>query len=168
MKDGAAEAALAVLASTPVVLRSLAHALEDATEPLDDGWSAQDVVAHLVDAETVAFAERIRRIVGEDNPYINSIDPSRRLIEGGWSGRSLPELLDQFVELRSANLAVAETLTPEQLARTGQHDEAGEITLQGIIHQWAYHDLMHLKQIASTLQAPLVPHMGNTRRFYDL
>ena len=156
-----------MLASTPYVLRSLMPALEQSTAQ-DEGWSAKDVVAHLVDAETVAFAERIRRIVDEDDPFIESIDPPRRLLEGGYSERSLAELLDELAQLRSANLAVVQALPPEQLARTGQHDEAGKITLEGIIHQWAYHDLMHLSQVASILQQPLVTRMGNTRRFYGL
>jgi hypothetical protein len=58
-------------------------------------------------------------------------------------------------------------LTPTELRRIGEHDQAGQISIEEIIHQWAYHDLMHLKQIASMLQAPLVEGMGNTRRFYD-
>ena len=37
-----------------------------------------------------------------------------------------------------------------------------------LIHQWAYHDLMHLKQAVSILQPPLVASMGNARKFYDL
>ncbi|HEX2258160.1 MAG TPA: DinB family protein [Actinomycetota bacterium] len=156
-----------MLDSTPNVLRSLTPALEQSTAQ-DEGWSAADVVAHLVDAETVAFAERIRRMVDEDDPFIESIDPPRRLLEGGYSERTLAELVDELAKLRSANLAVARALSPEQLARTARHDEAGEITLEGIIHQWAYHDLMHLSQVASILQEPLVTRMGNTRRFYGL
>ncbi len=59
-------------------------------------------------------------------------------------------------------------LSPEQLARAGEHDQAGEITVAGIVHEWAYHDLMHAQQITRMLQAPLVESMGNTRRFYDV
>ena len=52
--------------------------------------------------------------------------------------------------------------------RGGQAHEAGEITAEDIAHQWAYHDLMHIKQNASILQAGLIGRMGNTRKFYDV
>jgi hypothetical protein len=50
--------------------------------------------------------------------------------------------------------------------RRGEHDTAGEISALDIVHQWAYHDLMHLKQIESMLQAGLIERMGNTQLFY--
>ncbi|HEY8172536.1 MAG TPA: hypothetical protein VIH21_05565, partial [Dehalococcoidia bacterium] len=69
---------------------------------------------------------------------------------------------------RSAHVAVVRSLTAADLVRAGEHDVAGTITPSDIIHQWAYHDLMHVRQIAEMLQAALVPGMGNTRRFYDV
>jgi hypothetical protein len=168
MKDGKSQVAVTMLSRTPNVLKGLVSDLESVTQTLDEGWSVKDVVAHLVDAESIAFADRIRRIVEEDRPFIESIDPPARLDDGGYSERSLTELLDDLAERRSANLSVVEGLSPQQLSRSGEHDQAGEISLEQIIHQWAYHDLMHLKQIASLLQEPLVAYMGNTRRFYDL
>lgn len=106
-------------------------------------------------------------MIEEDHPFIASIDPSARLLDQDDRDRPLDDLLDQLARRRSANLDLLAPLTPSELRRTGEHDEAGEISVEGVIHQWAYHDLMHLKQIASMLQAPLVERMGNTRRFYD-
>jgi len=61
---------------------------------------------------------------------------------------------------------LARALSPEQLGRVGDHDEAGEISVADIAHQWAYHDLMHLKQAESIIQVQLEPGMGRARRFY--
>lgn len=165
-----AEAVRAVLEATPKLLAHLvtsipAHAFE---RPLDEGWSVKDVVAHLADAELIAFAERIGRIAESDRPFIRSIDPPARLATGRYRDRSLEDLLGEFTFRRARNLELVNRLSAEDLMRVGEHDEAGEITIYNVVHQWAYHDLMHLKQIASMLQTSLIEGMGNTRRFYDL
>jgi len=162
--------ALGVLEATPSILRSMfgGATAESAHEQRDDGWSAKGVLAHVVDIERGSIAERVRRIISEDRPFIRSIDPHTRLRDGGFATRTVDSLLDELSELRPPHVAWLRTLDPSQLERGGQHDEAGEITAGNIAHQWAYHDLMHIKQIASMLQAGLVEHMGNTRRFYDI
>jgi hypothetical protein len=59
-------------------------------------------------------------------------------------------------------------LSPHELARTGEHDQVGEIRVLDIAHQWAAHDMVHLRQIALMLQSHLAPLMGATRGFYDV
>ena len=138
------------------------------TAPLDDGWSVRDALAHILDVEEVIATDRIARIIAEDRPFIRSIDPLARMEQRGLRTRTVTALLDELAARRPTDVAALAALTPRQLARCGDHDEAGEITVSDLIHQWAYHDLMHTKQIASMLQSPLVPGMGNTRKFYDI
>jgi hypothetical protein len=59
-------------------------------------------------------------------------------------------------------------LSEQELARNGEHDEVGEICVSDIAHQWAAHDVSHLRQIALMIQQHLAPLMGNTRGFYDV
>ncbi len=158
-----------ILGSTGWRLRELLTELPDATltKAIDDGWSVKHALAHLVDTEDV-IAGRIRRIVTEDHPFIESIDPTARLKQGGYLKRGLEDLLAEFEMNRNFGLTLLKTLSDEKLARLGTHDEAGEISAADHAHQWAYHDLMHLKQIEMMLQKQLERGMGNTRRFYDL
>ena len=139
------------------------------TAPLDDGWSVRDALAHLLDVEDVIAVDRIGRILREERP-VHPLDRSRSpaWTDRGLRARSVASLLDELAARRPPDVAMLTALTKQQLARTGDHDEAGEITVRDLIHQWAYHDLMHTKQIASMLQSPLVAGMGNTRKFYDL
>lgn len=67
-----APAAIEIAAGTPGALRALLGSVPDETieEPLDEGWSAKDIVAHLLDVEQVAFSDRIRRMISEDRPLI--------------------------------------------------------------------------------------------------
>lgn len=160
--------ALAILRATPIVLRALLAGLpaETVLRPNPEGWSVKDIVAHIHDTEGIAFTERIRRMLDEDTPAIAAIDPPARLEAEGYAARTLDDLLDELDRLRPQHLAWIATLTSDQFARTGLHNVAGPITPRDIIHQWAYHDLNHLRQIMEMLQAELAPHMGNTRAFY--
>jgi hypothetical protein len=162
--------ALAILASTPAALRALLAPMHDAAllAPVDDGWCVRDALAHILDVEEVIYIDRIARILAEDRPFIRSIDPLARMEERGLRAHPISVLLDELDARRPTDIAALAALTPSQLDRTGDHDEAGEITVNDLIHQWAYHDLMHTKQIASMLQSPLAARMGNTRKFYDL
>jgi hypothetical protein len=170
MNDNIDIRVLAILEATPAVLRAIVEGAPAAAldEPLDEGWAVRDAIAHVLDCEDGVIVARLRRITGEDRPFIRSIDATARLRDGGYASRSVTDLLDALAEARARNLAWARTLDAAALARAGDHDEAGEITASDIAHQWAYHDLMHIKQVLSMLQSPLVKRMGNTRKFYDV
>lgn len=161
-------AVLTMLQGTPELLRHLLGELPPALlhRPNPEGWSVKDVVAHMHDVEGIAFTVRIRRMVEEDNPSIASIDPSARLTDGGYAAHALDELLAELAVRRAEHLTWLRSLDPAALARTGQHDTAGTLTPSAIVHQWAFHDLAHTRQIMEMLQAPLTPGMGNTRSFY--
>jgi hypothetical protein len=163
-------AALALIASTPTVLRALLHELPPAVvdAPNAEGWSLKDIVAHLHDAEGVAFVERIERMLNEERPLIRSIDPPARLIAGNYAARTIDELVGDLQQQRAAHVAWLAGLNPAQLARTGEHDAVGEIRVSDIAHQWAAHDMAHLRQVALQLQEHLAPQMGATRGFYDV
>jgi hypothetical protein len=157
----------AVAGATPVVLRAFYAGLPAAIlhDPIDDGWSPLHVLAHLLDTEDVIVG-RMRRIVEEERPFIRSIDATARLLESGYLQRDVESLLRDFAARRAEGLAWLRAMTPAQLARLGDHDEAGQISAADHAHQWAFHDLMHLKQAATMLQTRLERGMGNTRRFY--
>lgn len=160
--------ALTVLRQTPAVVATLLAGLtpEALHQPNPEGWSIRDVVAHLHDAEGIAFTVRIRRMIDEDTPFIASIDPPARLKDQGYAARPLDDLIAELTAQRAANVAWLETLTAADLSRPGRHDTAGVVTPAAIIHQWAFHDLAHLRQIMEMLQAAMTPGMANTRTFY--
>jgi hypothetical protein len=167
---GIDSAALALIGRTPLVLRALLAGLpKDVLDrPNPEGWSLTDIVAHLHDVEGVAFTERIGRMLHEERPFIHSIDPPARLIAGSYASRGLNELIDDLERQRAEHVAWLAGLGLEQLARVGEHDTVGEIRVSDIAHQWAAHDMAHLRQVARMLQEHLAPKMGATRGFYDV
>ena len=157
----------AIVEATSSLLRAFYAGLprELLHDPVDDGWSPLHVLAHLLDTEDVIVG-RMRRIVEEERPSIRSIDATARLQASGYLDRDVESLLRDFEARRAGGIAWLRAMTSAQLARLGDHDEAGEISAADHAHQWAFHDLMHLKQAASMLQTRLERGMGNTRRFY--
>lgn len=160
--------AVSIVSSTPAVVRSILQGLPaSGLESSGEAWGARQVLEHLVDVEGIAFRERIGRIVEEDNPFIRSIDPPARLREGGFEQETLVALMDRFESLRAESVAWLQTLTPETLERTGTHEVAGTIGAGGLVHYWACHDLLHLRQLLRALQDRMEPNIANMVAFLE-
>ena len=164
-----APTAIEIVAGTPAALRALLRAVPASAleAPIDDGWSAKDVVAHLLDVQQVAFTDRIRKILNEDRPLIRPIDPSARLQEQDYASWTLGRLLSEFERRRNEDVTLLRTLSTGDLNRAGEHEQVGEISVSDLAHYCACHDMMHVQQIARILQSQLADSVGNMRRFLD-
>ena len=60
---------------------------------------------------------------------------------------------DHFEEQRETNVEYLRNLAPGAGDRVAGHREAGEITLSQMLHEWALHDLGHIRQIAELVRA---------------
>jgi hypothetical protein len=55
------------------------------------------------------------------------------------------------------------------IARTGNHEEAGMVTIGQFLNEWACHDLGHIRQIAELYRArAFYPNIGTFQRYYSL
>src|SRR5436305_14829218 len=63
------------------------------------------------------------------------------------------DAFDHFEEQRETNIAFLRTLPRSAGGRKAMHKVAGEITLQQMLHEWAMHDLGHIRQIAELARA---------------
>lgn len=147
--------ARAVLSRTPdvldVLLRDLPSAWTSATEG-PDTWSPYDVVGHLIHGERTDWIPRVEHLLSNGEAIPFPVFDRFAQFEAS-QGKSLPELLDTFRELRAASLRrLAElNLTPADLERTGQHPQFGRVTLSQHLATWVAHDLDHLLQIARVM-----------------
>src|SRR5690242_18314209 len=113
----------AVIAETPQRLARIVEQLGPAglDRPWAPGkWTAKQVICHLADCE-LAFAFRLRQALAEPHHVIQPFD------QDAWStpytaldGRAA---LDVFSATRRWNLALLETVTPEQLRKKVTHPE---------------------------------------------
>jgi len=129
------------------------------------------VAEHLLDVEDIAFMDRVRRVVDAgtsgERPFIRSIGPPARLVEGGYAARSLEDLLGELERRRAGDVAWLRSLHPDALDFEGEHDRAGVFATRDLIHYWACHDLLHLRQIVRSLQDALAPFAGDLTMFFE-
>ncbi len=114
------------------------------------GWSALEVMGHLVDLESV-FTARIRRVLVEDNPAFTPIDPDQLAIDNAYAQQDIQKQVAKFIQLRKELIALLNTLTEEQWSRGGIHPSYGPMTILDIATNTPLHDHNHLGQIAEAL-----------------
>lgn len=164
-----------VIERTPRVLFSLLDGVSAAwtQEGYDAGekgrgWSAYEVVGHLVIVEKGNWMPRLRRILteGESKPFEpfsqeSTITPA--------SGRPLGSLLEEFATVRAANVRELRglNLTPADFARTGLHPRLGKVTAGQLLSTWAVHDLHHLRQIGLAMAWQYRDEVGPWREFLN-
>lgn len=158
--------ALAVLTRTPATLDALLRDLPDDWTRSNEGpdtWSPLDVVGHLIDGEETDWLPRARLILSDAPPAERRFAPFDRFrhLNAG-AARPLSERLERFAALRMANVAAlrALELTPERLARTGEHPTFGTVTLAQLLATWVAHDLGHLAQIARVMARQYAVEVG--------
>jgi len=143
---------IALLSRTPAALNALLRDLPDTWTHRNEGegtWSPFDVVGHLIHGEQTDWLPRTRIILqyGESRAF-EPFDMSGHIQV--CRGKSLGELLDDFAQLRAANLTDLQVLNlgPKDLDRRGRHPALGPVTLSELLATWPAHDLTHLHQLS--------------------
>ena len=107
-------------------------------------------------------------MIERDEPALPLFDQEKRALELEYNRKAPGKSLASFARQRQANLKWLRRLKPAQLKRKGIHQTVGEITAEELIHEWAFHDLGHLKQVLEVKRYALWPRIGNLRAFYKL
>ena len=161
-----------VLERTPRVLHALLHELPrewtDANEG-PDTWSAFDIVGHLIQGERSDWIPRARIILEQSaNRRFTPFDRFAQLRDS--EGKSLAQLLDDFTQLRAANLTTLTEwrLSESQLALEGEHPAFGAVTLRQLLATWVAHDLSHLAQIARVMTKRYRDDVGPWREYLPI
>jgi hypothetical protein len=159
-----------ILEETPNTLRSLlVGATKDDLDwqPTADRWSISMVLAHLAEVELNGFLSRFRAIAEQDNPLLPVYDQLALFrSSGNFDGRVE---LDTFERERNDTVKWLKTLPEPVSARTGRHEELGVITFGQLLHEFAFHDLGHIRQIVELYRShAFYPHMGGFRSYYKI
>ena len=144
---------LAVQAATAKKLAQIINGLPTANlrkRPAPDKWSINEILAHLADSEIV-IGFRLRQILGAPGTPIAAVDQDAWVTSGHYEKRDPRKSVEQFRVVREANLALLESLIPEQWKQHGMHSERGKETIEHIVRMYAGHDINHLQQIERIL-----------------
>jgi hypothetical protein len=114
--------------------------------PIPGKWSTLEVICHLADFEIV-YADRIKRIIAEDEPTLFSGDPDRFAARLAYEQRNAEEELLLISVIRQQVARILRTLKPEDSQRRGIHSESGPITLETIVERITGHIPHHIRFI---------------------
>ena len=145
---------LDMLEATPEILRALMCEVSDQDarwKPAADRFSIAEVLAHLSHSEGHCYRMRVDRFVNEDRPEFEPDDAQMYLEQ--YRNADPEDEFDHFEEQREDNVDFLRELPVEAGGRVALHREAGEITLSQMLHEWALHDLGHIRQIAELIRA---------------
>jgi uncharacterized damage-inducible protein DinB len=138
---------LQALASTPRDIERLIRALppEGRDWQPAQGWSVRQILAHLVNAESV-LRSRLELIRRHDNPTLPAYDPNDHA-EGPSETAPAEALLDYFRQTRQETLAFLTDLNPGEWQRPAANDLRGATTLRWQVVDMMNHDMAHLGQL---------------------
>jgi hypothetical protein len=149
------ELALEILSRTTSVLKTwLGDLPADWSHYKSDpeSWSAFDILGHFIHGDKTDWIPRAQIILQKDG--IKEFEPFDRFAQYEVSkGKTLVELLDEFVQLREKNLVILRSfdLQPDDYELQGKHPELGIVNLRQLISTWVVHDLAHLSQISVSM-----------------
>ena len=155
---------LQILERTPAVLETLLSGLTDdwtMTNEGEDTWSAYDIIGHLIQGEKKDWLPRTEIILDENST--KAFEPFDRFAQFEASkGKTLTQLLQEFKELRTANIQKLKVLNliEMDLDKTGTHPAFGEVTLRQHLATWTVHDLGHISQITRVMAKQLRSEVG--------
>ncbi len=145
---------LDLLEATPAVLHGLMSEIaeEDARwKPAEDRFSIAEVLCHLSHSEGHCYRARVDRFLSEQMPEFEPDDAQMYL--DVYRNADPEEDFRRFEDQRQTNIELLRGLPAEAGNRKALHRAAGEITLSQMLHEWALHDLGHVRQIAELVRA---------------
>jgi hypothetical protein len=145
---------LDLLEATPAILRRLMSEIseEDARwKPAADRFSIAEVLSHLSHSEGHCYRARLDRFLAEQRPEFEPDDAQMHL--DVYRNADPEEDFGHFEDQRETNVELLRGLPAEAGRRKALHRAAGEITLSQMLHEWALHDIGHIRQIAELVRA---------------
>ena len=145
---------LELLEATPAILRGLMSEISDDDarwKPAEDRFSIAEVLSHLSHSEGYCYRSRLDRFLAEDLPEFEPDDAQMHLEI--YKNADSEEDFAHFEEQRETNIELLRGLSADAGSRKAMHREAGEITLAQMLHEWALHDLGHVRQVAELVRA---------------
>ena len=100
-------------------------------------------ICHVRDIEVSGYHVRLRRMLEEHSPELESLDGYALAQTRGYENDQSEVVLEAIRVAREHTLAIARSLSEMQLARTGRF-EGHEITVKGLLHLLCSHDQQHL------------------------
>ncbi len=123
-----------------------------AARPIAGKWSTLEVICHLADFEIV-FADRIKRVIAENDPTMFGGNPVEFAARLAYSQRDAEEELLLIEQIRKHVARILKSLPPAAFGRRGIHSESGPTTLDALVERITGHIPHHVRFIQEKRQA---------------
>lgn len=120
--------------------------------PVSGKWSACEIIHHLADSEMRA-AIRLRQLLTEDRPVIQSYDQDAYAARLNYNARDIAPALDAFRAARATTAQLIAQMSDEDWAREGTHPEHAHYTADNWLEIYAAHAHNHAAQIRHLREA---------------
>jgi len=149
-------AILAILASSPAVLRSLTSGLTDEQwrhEPTREDWAVNEIVCHLRDTEREIHQLQLQQLIEREGAFLPRPDTAIWANEREYLYVDGPAALDEFAAARLEVLKTLKEQGPEIWARKARHAIFGPTDFLEVAGFIADHDRLHIQQAWKTLRS---------------
>jgi hypothetical protein len=119
--------------------------------PAPGRWSVAEILAHVAESELV-FGYRLRMVLMSGGITIQAFDQNAWQRNAGYLNNNPKKAFNLFETLRENNIALLQSISPEQWDQHGMHEERGKETVRRMVEMFAGHDINHLRQIENILR----------------
>lgn len=141
------------LAGSDLIGNSIAGMTEEHLDarPIAGKWSTRQVVCHLADFEPI-YADRMKRVIAERRPTFFGGNPDTFAAGLAYERRSIDEEMSLIAAVRRHMTTILRELKAEDFQRTGNHSEAGLVTLEMLLRSITEHAPHHVRFIVEKRQ----------------
>jgi FMN phosphatase YigB (HAD superfamily) len=150
------EAVMAILASTPAVLRGMSSALTAENwkhEPTRNDWAMNEIVCHLRDMEREIHQMQLNLMLQKEGAFLPRPNSAVWANEREYLHVDGKSALVAFASARSETLKILKGLDESIWNRTARHAIFGPTNFLEVIGFMADHDRLHIQQSWKTIKS---------------
>ena len=150
------DAVLAIMTSTPAVLRSLTSSLTREQwkhEPTHDDWALNEIVCHLADTEREIHQMQLKLMIEREGAFIPRPDSGVWASEREYLNIDGKSALAEFATARLENIKMLKSLDKTIWQRSARHAIFGPTDFLEVTSFIADHDRLHVQQAWKTLRS---------------
>jgi FMN phosphatase YigB (HAD superfamily) len=153
---GSREAVLAIMISTPAVLRGLSASLTEEQwkhEPTREDWAMNELVCHLRDTELEIHQMQLKLMLEREGAFIPRPESGVWANEREYLNVDGRSALAEFAQARMATVKTLKGLADETWSRSARHAIFGPTHFLEVTGFMADHDRLHVHQAWKTLKS---------------
>jgi FMN phosphatase YigB (HAD superfamily) len=150
------EAVLAIMASTPAVLRGLSSSLTEQDwkhEPTRGDWAMNEIICHLRDTEREIHQLQLNLMLQKDSAFLPRPDSAVWANERQYWNVDGKVALAEFALARIESIKTLKSLDDSIWARSARHAIFGPTNFLEVVSFMADHDRLHVQQTWKTLKS---------------